>query len=74
MMTVRQVADFLHVSVSTVRRWSNGGTLRSCRIGSRGDRRYDPDDGKLFLEESVYRPVGGFHSDTGEVRTLEESR
>lgn len=53
MLTLRQVADFLHVSMSTVRRWSDSGMLRSYRIGPRGDRRYQRDDVLRFLEEST---------------------
>lgn len=52
MLTARQVADFLHVSISTVRRWSDKGMLKFYRIGSRGDRRYLREDVLLFLEES----------------------
>lgn len=52
MLTARQVADFLHVSVSTVRRWSDKGMLKFYRIGSRGDRRYVREDVLVFLEES----------------------
>ncbi len=52
MLTARQVADFLHVSVSTVRRWSDKGMLKFYRIGSRGDRRYLREDVLIFLEES----------------------
>jgi excisionase family DNA binding protein len=53
MLTIRQVADFLHVSVSTVRRWSDTGVLKSYRIGPRGDRRYRRDDVFHFLESST---------------------
>ena len=56
MLTVRQVADFLHVSICTVRRWSNKGTLKFYRVGSRGDRRYRREDVLLFLEESSRTP------------------
>lgn len=52
MLTVRQVADFLHVSICTVRRWSNNGTLNYYRVGSRGDRRYRKEDVLRFLEQS----------------------
>jgi excisionase family DNA binding protein len=53
MLTIRQVADFLHVSMSTVRRWSASGILKSYRVGPRGDRRYQRDDVLRFLEEST---------------------
>lgn len=53
MFTIRQVADFLHVSMSTVRRWSDSGMLKSYRVGPRGDRRYLQDDVLSFVEEST---------------------
>lgn len=40
MMTPRQVAEVLRVSILTVKRWSNKGKLEAIRINSRGDRRY----------------------------------
>ena len=52
MLTVRQVADFLQVSICSVRRWSDRGTLKFYRVGSRGDRRYQREDVLRFLEES----------------------
>lgn len=44
MLTTSEVARILNVHINTVRRWSNQGTLRSYRIGSRGDRRFRKDD------------------------------
>jgi len=52
MLTVRQVADFLQVSICSVRRWSDSGALKFYRVGSRGDRRYQRDDVLRFLENS----------------------
>ncbi len=52
MLTVQQVAEFLQVSVCSVRRWSDNGTLKFYRVGSRGDRRYWREDVLLFLKES----------------------
>ncbi len=52
LMTLQQVADFLHVSKSSVRRWSCRGALRSYVIGGRGDRRYRVEDVLAFLEGS----------------------
>lgn len=53
MMTIRQVADFLHVNISTVRRWSANRILRSYRVGPRGDRRFLGGDVLSFLEQSA---------------------
>ena len=59
MLPIRQVADFLHVSISTVRRWSDSGMLKSFRVGPRGDRTYLKYDVLSFLEESTHRPKTG---------------
>lgn len=40
LLTVREVADVLRVSVLTVKRWGKRGKLPAIRINSRGDRRY----------------------------------
>ena len=63
MLTIRQVADFLHISISTARRWSRSGMLRSYRIGSRGDRRYLRDDVLSFLDESTHHLKAGMAGD-----------
>ena len=44
MLTTSEVARILSVHINTVRRWSNQGVLKSCRIGSRGDRRFRMED------------------------------
>jgi excisionase family DNA binding protein len=72
MLTIRQVADFLHVSISTVRRWSDGGMVKSYRVGPRGDRRYRRGDVLSFLKESTRRrKTGAVQEKT--VRTTEGS-
>ena len=55
MLTVRQVAIFFHVSISTIRRWSDKGLLRCYHLGSRGDRRYRCEDVYRFLEKSTHQ-------------------
>lgn len=52
LMTARQVADFLQVSVCTIGRWSRKGALKFYRVGGRGDMRYRLKDVLSFLEES----------------------
>ena len=52
MLTAQQVADLLQVSICSVRRWSDKGTLKFYRVGSRGDRRYWREDVINFLEAS----------------------
>jgi excisionase family DNA binding protein len=55
MLTARQVADFLQVSICTVRRWSDKGVLKFYRIGPRANRGYRREDVVGFLEESTSR-------------------
>jgi len=49
MLTTSDVARLLNVHMNTVRRWSNEGTLKAYRIGSRGDRRFRREDIDYFL-------------------------
>jgi excisionase family DNA binding protein len=49
MLTISEVAHLLSVHINTVRRWSNQGILKSYRIGSRGDRRFQQEDVAKFL-------------------------
>jgi excisionase family DNA binding protein len=48
MLTVRDVANFLHLHTNTVRRWSDEGRLQAIRMGPRGDRRF-PQENVLRL-------------------------
>lgn len=49
MMTVREVAELLHIHTNTVRRWSDRGIIKAYRITSRGDRRFRREDISHFL-------------------------
>lgn len=40
LLTIRQAAKLMGVSVSTLRRWCRAGHIESFRINSRGDRRF----------------------------------
>ena len=51
MLTINEVAQLLNVHINTVRRWSNQGTLKTYRVGSRGDRRFRQEDIDNFLSE-----------------------
>ncbi len=62
MLTCRQVADFLNVSICTVRRWDKNRMLKSYRVGQRGDRRYRREDVGRFLERSGSDPRTGDRS------------
>ena len=49
MLTMTEVSQLLHVHPSTLRRWSNGGLIKSYHITPRGDRRFKKNDVKRFL-------------------------
>jgi excisionase family DNA binding protein len=51
MLTVREVAELLHIHANTVRRWSDQGLLRAYRITHRGDRRFKREEVARFLAE-----------------------
>lgn len=53
MLTTRDVAQLLGLHINTVRRWNSKGVLKSLksyRIGSRGDRRFKREDVDDFLK------------------------
>ena len=51
MLTVREVAQILHIHTNTVRRWTDRGIIRAYRITRRGDRRFRREDIAHFLAE-----------------------
>jgi excisionase family DNA binding protein len=51
MLTLREVAEMLHVHPNTLRRWSDDGKIAAWRITPRGDRRFAEDDVRRFLAE-----------------------
>jgi len=58
MLTVREVARLLHVHPNTLRRWSNDGRIKACRINRRGDRRFKCEEIARFLAELNGRQNG----------------
>jgi len=51
MLTLREVAQLLHIHPNTLRRWSNKGRIRAYRITPRGDRRFKREEIVRFLAE-----------------------
>ena len=49
LLTSNDVADFLRVHLSSVRRWTRKGKLKGYRLGRRGDWRYMRQDVIDFL-------------------------
>ena len=58
-MTCDEVAEFLRVHVSSVRRWSRCGKLRAYKVGGRGDYRYRKQDVLAFLYDASYTDLKG---------------
>jgi len=58
LLTVRDVADLLHVHSNTARRWSDLGLIKSYRVGPRGDRRFRAEDLNTFIT-TVKPNLGG---------------
>ena len=56
MLTVREVANLLHIHPNTVRLWSKIGVLKAYRIGKRGDYRFSISDLETFLGKSGKSP------------------
>jgi len=55
LMTVGQVAEFLQIDRSTVRRWLCQGCLRGLKL--RGEWRIEPHALEFFLEAHANRPT-----------------
>ena len=50
LLTLREVADAVKVSETTVRRWMRAGFLPAYKVGKRGQFRVSEEDLKAFLE------------------------
>ncbi len=59
LLTTSDVARLLNIHINTVRRWSNEGKLKSYRIGTRGDRRFQQDDIAVFLAQKSQAEAQG---------------
>ena len=72
MLTTSEVARLLNVHINTIRRWSNQGVLKTYRIGSRGDRRFEREDvANFLLEQSELVESEGENEATAPVAELE---
>lgn len=53
LLTIAEAAKFLNIHPETLRRWDKDGTLKSVRVNTRGDRRYNLQDLENFLKNSA---------------------
>ena len=72
-LTITEAAKFLQVSETSLRRWTNNGTLRCFRVGGRNERRFLKEDLLAFLQKTdlqldKQKPVSRTYSDAlGEI-------
>lgn len=52
-LTITEAADYLKVSKTSLRRWTNNGRLACYRVGHRNERRFLLDDLVAFMGESI---------------------
>ena len=52
LMTIEEVASFLKVTQTTIRRWTNSGQLKCYRIGNKNERRFDKKHILEYLENA----------------------
>ena len=57
-MTCDEVAEYLRVHVSSVRRWSRNGKITAYKVGDRGDWRYREKDVLAFLYDATEEGKG----------------
>jgi excisionase family DNA binding protein len=56
-LTIAEAAEFLHVSETSLRRWTNSGKLHSFRVGGRNERRFLMDDLLAFMPSAGSQPA-----------------
>ncbi|MDQ3065194.1 MAG: ATP-binding protein [bacterium] len=62
LVNCQRAAQYLGVSVKTVRHWAQSGTLQGKKVGSRGDWRFSPDDlNKMIkIDKDTYESIKNF--------------
>ena len=58
LLDIQQAAQFLHVSETSLRRWTNSGRLACLRVGGKRERRFRRADLVAFME---HQPVSQKH-------------
>ena len=59
LLDIRQAAELLKVSETSLRRWTNAGRLASFRVGRRHERRFRVADLLAFMEAHPPQPAAG---------------
>lgn len=58
LLDVKQAADFLKVSVSTIRRWAQNKELIGLKVGFRGDWRFTKEELLKMVKRNDGKPIG----------------
>jgi len=69
-LTITEAAEFLQVSETSLRRWTNSGKLRCFRVGGRSERRFLKEDLLAFMQSLNLQPG----SQTAETDTNSDAR
>ena len=53
-LTIKQAAEYLSISIDTLRRWEKAGRITPKRVGSRNDRKYSVKELDNILAETKH--------------------
>jgi len=73
-LTITEAAEFLQVSETSLRRWTNSGKLRCFRVGGRSERRFLQEDLLAFMQTMNLQPEPPVTETETNTDTLSEER
>ena len=73
-LTITEAAEFLQVSETSLRRWTNSGRLRCFRVGGRSERRFLKEDLLAFMRTMDLQPEPQMAETETNSDTLSEER
>jgi len=73
-LTITEASEFLQVSETSLRRWTNSGKLRCFRVGGRSERRFLKEDLLAFMQTMNLQPEPPVTETETNTDTLSEER
>ena len=73
-LTITEASEFLQVSETSLRRWTNSGKLRCFRVGGRSERRFLQEDLLAFMQTMNLQPEPPVTETETNTDTLSEER
>ena len=73
-LTITEASEFLQVSETSLRRWTNSGKLRCFRVGGRSERRFLKEDLVAFMQTMNLQPEPPVTETETNTDTLSEER